>query len=71
MRGSEFIRKVERIGRELKTPVEFMPERGKGSHGTLYFGERRTTVPDPKRELKTGTLRAMLKQLGINPKDFS
>jgi mRNA interferase HicA len=70
VRGSEFIRKVVRIGHERKVSVEFMPERGKGSHGTLCFGEKRTTVPNPKRELKTGTLRAILKQLGIDPEDF-
>jgi mRNA interferase HicA len=65
VRGSEFIRKVEQYGKRNHIPVEFRPERGKGSHGTLYYGEKRTTVPDPKRELKTGTLKAMLKQLGI------
>lgn len=37
----------------------FASARGKGSHGMLYFGSRRTVVPDLKRELKTGTLRAM------------
>ncbi|MGK7917194.1 MAG: type II toxin-antitoxin system HicA family toxin [Prochloraceae cyanobacterium] len=38
---------------------------GKGSHVTLYFGQRFTIVRNPKDELKTGTLKAMLPQLGI------
>ncbi len=42
-----------------------VPERGKGSHGTLYFGDRLTIVRNPKDELKTGTLHAMLAQLGL------
>jgi len=40
-------------------------KRGKGSHVTLYLGERVTIVRNPKDELKTGTLHAMCKQLGI------
>lgn len=40
-------------------------KRGKGSHVTLYFGDRLTVVRNPKDELKTGTLHAMCKQLGI------
>ncbi|MDJ0898857.1 MAG: type II toxin-antitoxin system HicA family toxin [Xenococcus sp. MO_188.B8] len=55
MKGSEFIRKVKKLAKE----------RGKGSHVTLYFGERFTIVRNPKDELKTGTLKAMLTQLGI------
>ncbi|HVR98861.1 MAG TPA: type II toxin-antitoxin system HicA family toxin [Thermoanaerobaculia bacterium] len=50
--------------------VEFQPERGKGSHGTLYFGARFTMVRNLKEELKTGTLHAMLKQLGLSLQDL-
>ena len=39
-----------------------------GSHGTLYIGTRRATVM--RDELKSGTFRNMLKQLGINKEDF-
>jgi len=45
-------------------------ERGEGSHGTLYFGASRSLVPDLKRELKTGTLRGILKSLGLTPQDI-
>jgi mRNA interferase HicA len=47
---------------------EWRPDLGKGSHGVLILGERRTVVRDPKDERKTGTLHAMLKQLGL-PRD--
>ncbi len=65
MTGNEFIRRVRKLGRERGIAVSFVAERGKGSHGTLYFGERRTIVRNPKDELKKGTLGAMLRQLGI------
>jgi len=45
-------------------------KRGKGSHVTLYFGDRLTIVRNPKDELKTGTLHAMCRQLGIKTSDL-
>ena len=65
MTGNEFIRKVRRRGRKNGVQVAFVPRRGKGSHGTLFYGARFTIVRNPKNELKTGTLHAMLDQLGV------
>jgi mRNA interferase HicA len=65
MKGSEFIRKVRKLGRQREVRVAFVPERDKGSHGTLYYGDKLTIVRNPKDELKTGTLHAMLAQLGL------
>ncbi len=65
MTGNEFIRKVRRRGRKDGVQVAFLPRRGKGSHGTLFYGARFTIVRNPKDELKTGTLHAMLDQLGV------
>jgi mRNA interferase HicA len=70
VKGSEFLRKVQNIGRRTGMKVMFVAHRGKGSHGTLCFGDKRTIVRNLKDELKKGTLHAMLKQLGIDPKDF-
>lgn len=70
MTGKEFIRRVRRLGRRRDVRVVFVSERGKGSHGTLYYGDRLTIVPDPKDELKTGTLHAMLTQLGLRLDDL-
>jgi mRNA interferase HicA len=46
-------------------------QKGKGSYVTLYFGNRLTIVRNPKDELKTGTLKAMLSQLGITQDDLN
>lgn len=64
--GNEFIRKVRKLGRANKVKVRFVARRGKGSHGTLFYGSRFTIVRNPKDELKTRTLRAMLDQLGLS-----
>lgn len=45
-------------------------ERGKGSHSTIEHGDRFTIIRNLKDELKTGTLNAMLKQLGISKKEW-
>jgi mRNA interferase HicA len=54
----------------MGTTVELNPERGKGSHGTLYFGTRFAVVRNLKDEMKTGTLHAVLKQLGLRLEDL-
>jgi mRNA interferase HicA len=70
MKGAELVRRLRKLGRTRGIAVELVPERGKGSHGTLYFGKRLTVVRDLKDELKTGTLHAMLKQLGLTLQDL-
>jgi mRNA interferase HicA len=65
MKGSEFIRKAQMLAKVRGLPWRLDEKRGKGSHVTLYFGKRITVVRNPKDELKTGTLHAMCKQLGI------
>jgi mRNA interferase HicA len=66
MRGNELIKKVEALGKESGIAVRIDKKRGKGSHQTLYFGDRKTIIRNPKDELKTGTYHAMLKQRGIS-----
>ena len=70
MKGNEFIRRVQQYGREHGISVEWHPEMGKGSHGILIVGSRRTTVRNPKDELKAGTLNAMLNQIGLKRRDI-
>ena len=65
MTGNEFIRKAKKRGRKNGVAVQFVAQRGKGSHGTLFYGTRFTIVRSPKDELKIGTLPAMLAQLGL------
>jgi len=66
--GAQFVRRTRRYARRTDLEVRFDPSRGKGSHGLLYLGGRRTVVK--RGELKRGTLRAMLKQLDIREEDF-
>ncbi len=70
MKGSEFIRKVKKLAKERGIESRVDQKRGKGSHVTLYFGNRFTIVRNPKDELKTGTFKAMLTQLGIKENEL-
>ena len=65
MKGREFVARVRRPGRKRGVAVAFDPGHGKGSHGTLRYGMRSTTVPDLRKDLKTGLLHAMCSRLGI------
>ena len=70
MKGSEFLRKVKSIAKRNKLVYRWSPERGIGSHGTVYLGERLTVVKDLKKELGPGLLADMCKQLGIRKEDL-
>lgn len=70
MRGNEFIRRVQKFAKRNGLKFEWRPDRGKGSHGLPLLCELRTTVRNPKDELKTGTCHAMLKQLGLTERDL-
>jgi len=50
--------------------VRFVASEGAGSHGTLYAGERKTTVKDRKKEIGKGLLAKMLTDLEIDRDDF-
>jgi hypothetical protein len=50
--------------------VDMNTRRGRGSHRIVYFGTRRTTVKDLKKELGKGLLRQMSSDLGIDPADL-
>lgn len=70
MNGSEFEKKIRKIGRRRDIAVSFDPGRGKGSHGRLYYGDRFTTLKDRKKEIGPGLLAAMLAQLGLTKADL-
>ena len=70
MRGNEFVRRVQKYAKARGLHCEWHAEMGKGSHGLLILGDRRTVVRNPKDELKTGTFHAMLKQLGLSREDI-
>jgi mRNA interferase HicA len=68
--GAELVRKVRRLGRRRGVDVTFAAERGRGSHGTLYYGDRLTVVKDRTKEISKGLLSAMLDQLGLTRRDL-
>ncbi len=68
--GAELIRKLHALGRQRGVRVRFRAERGTGSHGTLYYGERFTVIKDRRKELSPGLLAAMLKQIGLTREDL-
>jgi mRNA interferase HicA len=70
MKGAEFIRKVRKTGRKTNAPVRFVTHRGKGSHGTLYYGDRHTVVKDRKKEIGAGLLASMLNNLGLTKNEM-
>lgn len=70
MTGAEFIRRIKVLGNMCDIKVEFVARRGKGSHGTLFYGSRFTILRNPKDELKKGTLHGMLEQLGLKLEDL-
>jgi mRNA interferase HicA len=71
MTGNELLRRVTRLGRSRGVAVYLDKAHGKGSHGTLYYGARRTTLKDPRAELGRGLLRHMLSDLGLTPRDLN
>ena len=60
-----------KLGRKNGIYVKFVARRGKGSHGTLFYGEKFTIVRNPRDELKTGTIHAMIEQLGLTLDDLA
>ena len=70
MTGRQFIVRVRRWARVRNIEVRFVASEGAGSHGTLYAGDRKTTVKDRKKEIGKGLLAKMLGDLGIERDDF-
>jgi predicted RNA binding protein YcfA (HicA-like mRNA interferase family) len=49
----------------------FVPRTGKGSHVVFkHLDGRRTVVPGHNRPVRSGTLRAILKQIDVDEKEF-
>jgi len=70
VKGSEFLRRAKAVAQRRNLTFEWLPERGVGSHGTLYLGKRLTVVKDLKKEIGPGLLAAMCRQLGIRKEDL-
>ena len=51
--------------------MAFNENRGKGGHGTLSYGRRKTIVKDRRKEVGAGLLAKMLRDLGLTLDDLS
>jgi mRNA interferase HicA len=67
MKYRDVTRKLKKLG------CQELPRRGGGSHRKWYNSktDKLTVLPDwSGKDLKLGTIKAVIKQLGIDPNDF-
>ena len=70
MTGRQFIARVRKWARIRNLTVRFVASEGAGSHGTLYAGDRKTTVKDRRKEIGKGLLAKMLADPDIDRDEF-
>jgi predicted RNA binding protein YcfA (HicA-like mRNA interferase family) len=70
MRGSEFLNRLKRLGKINGVAVRYDGKPGKGSHGRVYYDTAFTTVKDLRKEIGSGLLNKMLKDLGLTKDDL-
>jgi len=70
MNGRQFIARVRKWAKNRNLEIRFVASEGPGSHGTLYAGDRKTTVKDRKKEIGKGLLAKMLADLKIDKDDL-
>jgi mRNA interferase HicA len=67
MKPAELLRRLGRLATRNGWDIEI---KDGGSHTKVWLGGRRTVVSRHPGDLKTGTLRSILKQLGITERDL-
>lgn len=70
MNGNEFLKRLKKLAKEQNMRLELVKKHGKGSHGTLYYGDRKTILKDRKKEIGDGLLSSMLNDLGLTKDDL-
>jgi len=71
MTRDELIRRLRRLARRRRVAFEVARDRGKGDHWLVQFGPRRQPVPGAKgRDLASGTLHSILRNLGLSERDL-
>ena len=70
MNGNELIKILKKIAREQGLILRIDRKRGKGSHFTLYFGDKHTVMKDRTKEIGPGLLKKILDNLGLTRKDI-
>ncbi len=64
------MRQVRKWAKAKGLNVRFIASEGAGSHGTLYVGNRKTTIKDRRKEIGKGLLNKMLADLEIEKDEF-
>jgi mRNA interferase HicA len=67
VKGSEFLRKVQKFAKAKGLRCSFVPARGKGSHGTLSVESAFTVVKDRKKEIAQACCVPCAKIWGLTP----
>jgi hypothetical protein len=70
VKGAEFERRVRKLARRKKVTCEFVADKGKGSHGRLYFDGESTTLKDRRKEIGRDLFSKMCRDLGIDPREL-
>ncbi len=70
MKGSEFERRVQKLAKSKSLECYFLKDKGKGSHGRLYFGEHFTTLKDRRKEIGRDLFAKMCRDLAIDPREL-
>ncbi len=70
MNGRQFIARVRKWAKGRDLEVRFVASEGSGSHGTLYAGDRKTTIKDRKKEAGKGLLAKMPTDFEIDKDDL-
>ncbi|WP_459672805.1 type II toxin-antitoxin system HicA family toxin [Acidisoma sp. 7E03] len=68
MKSDELLRILRR--RASRLGLRHEEAAGRGSHLKLWHGAARTVVPMHRQDLPIGTLKAILKQLGLESSDL-
>jgi mRNA interferase HicA len=61
---------VRKLARKKSLACQFLADKGKGSHGRLYFGDEFTTLKDRKKEIGRELLAKMCRDLRIDPHEL-
>lgn len=64
------MRRIQQLGQRRSIVARWIPRRGKGSHGLLYYGSQITTVRCLKDEVDKRAFHSMLRQLGLAADDL-
>ncbi len=68
VKSAELLRKLARYAKQVG--AEYSSEPGKGSHLKVRLGNQKTIIPEHNKELGSGLLNQILKNLGIKEKDL-